>query len=266
MLFYGKLLLGRAKFSLWRRIYVADAERSAFRGCSWQNSSVCLQSFSPFWIWCEKGWISSSCLLHLFTTETPFSAHPTHPRPPDLTMDLLFSIFQNPIYLLLSWKPCLSRAVSLCVKDSLQLEPWCRNNRNSAVIWQSGWMNLRNLRNSSAFLSGNSDRANRSIISKFTGIFQPIFHSLHLIPAPFFKLYPKHTSEQSEEGNLIVLLLLFYCLWIYMQWLLPLYAMEHFSEMKRKICSHLNLSQTTAAAQRRREVESESVGDADFEI
>lgn len=72
-------------------------------------------------------------VCYTFSQPKPLST-PTPPRPPDLTMDLLFSIFQNPIYLLLSWKPCLSRAVSLCVKDSLQLEPWCRNNRTRQLF------------------------------------------------------------------------------------------------------------------------------------
>lgn len=74
-------LVGR-EVSLWRRIYVADAERSAFRGCSWQNSSDCLQSFSRLWIWCE-GEEYRVVVCYTFSQPTPlFDARPPPARHP----------------------------------------------------------------------------------------------------------------------------------------------------------------------------------------
>lgn len=54
---------------------------------------------------------------------------------------------------------------------------------------------------------------------------------------------PVHPSEQSEEGNLLndsAAVLLFVNLYAMASSSVPLYAMEHFSEVKRRICSHLN--------------------------
>lgn len=112
------------------------------------------------------------------------------------------------------------------------------------------------------------------IISKFPGNFHPVFTLVPFLPpnsSSMLQTAPETPARPSVQTKRIrnslndsAAVLLFANLYAMAFSSVLFYAMEHFSEMKRKICSHLNLSQTTAAAQSRREGESESV--ADFEI
>lgn len=230
-------MVGREVFTLKENLCCRRRALS-FPRCSWQNSSVCLQSFSPFWIWCERE--EEYRVVVCYTFSQPELTPPPLRHP--IWQRIYCFPFSRTQYIFFSHGNLVFQELWACV--------WTTRYSFGREQQRQSFGNLGEeyLRNSSAFFwKIQSVLTGFEVISKFSRIFHPPRCRFF---SPRSELHPKHPSE---KGICWMIMLLFYCLRIYMRRLLLLqYAMKHFSEMKRKICSHLILSQTAAVAQRRK--------------
>lgn len=135
------------------------------RGCALGKIvPIVFKLSSPLWIWCEKGGISSSCLLATpFHNRHPFSTLAPLP-PPATRSDNGFIVFHFPepnisssLMETLSFKSCELVCERLATASAVEQQklPGTRSTIRARNLEEI-------LRKFFGVLSGNSDRANRS--------------------------------------------------------------------------------------------------------